>query len=325
MVKDQSPAYSAGRAGNSLKGRRVKGYFGSNYEFYLMLLPVLIYIMLFKYAPMYGILIAFKNYNIFAGVWDSEWVGFQVFSEVFRDKIFWVALWNTLKLNLLTLAVGFPAPIIFALFLNEIRAERFKRLLQSISYLPHFISWVIIYGIMLTLLNPNTGLANVVLRNMGLEQVNFLTDKTWWTVTYLGAGIWRDVGWSTIIYLAALTSIDPSLYEAATVDGAGRFKCMWHITLPGIKGTIVILLILRVGQTMTIGFEQPFLMGNAKVMDIAEVISTYIYKMGLINMRFSFTTAVGLFNSVVNFVMLFMVNSIARAMGEQDLWGGRKK
>lgn len=295
-----------------------------NYEFYLMLLPVIAYFIIFKYIPMYGVLIAFKDFNIFKGIWNSDWVGLEVFREVFRDKTFWRALTNTLRLNLLSLIVNFPAPIILALLMNEIRAEKFKRVVQSISYMPHFISWVILYGIMLTFLNKNTGLINVFLKNIGLEQINFLTEKKWWIIVYLGSAIWKEVGWSTIIYLAALTSIDPTLYEAAIVDGAGRFRCMWHITLPGIKSTIIIMLILRVGQTMSIGFEQPFLLGNAKVMDIAEVLSTYIYKMGIINARFSFTTAVGLFQSVVNFILLFIVNSVARALGEQDLWGGKK-
>jgi putative aldouronate transport system permease protein len=289
-----------------------------------MLLPVLGFYILFKYVPMYGVQIAFKKYNVIKGIWGSEWIGLEIFTEVFENPDFWTSLLNTIRLNLLSLITGFPAPIIFALFLNEIRSKKYKKTVQSISYLPHFISWVIIYGIMLTFLVRNTGLVNVLLKRIGLPQVSFLTQKGWWYFIYLGSGIWKELGWSAIIYLAAMSAIDTQLYEAAAIDGAGRLKRMWYITLPGIKNTIVLLFILRIGQMMNIGFEQPFLLGNPLVADISTVISVYVYQMGLIWMKFSFSTAVGFFQSVVNLILLVSADYIARLLGEQGIWGGRK-
>lgn len=299
-------------------------YLKQNYEYYLMLLPVLGFYILFKYVPMYGVQIAFKKYNVIKGIWGSEWIGLEIFTEVFENPDFWTSLLNTIRLNLLSLITGFPAPIIFALFLNEIRSKKYKKTVQSISYLPHFISWVIIYGIMLTFLVRNTGLVNVLLKRIGLPQVSFLTQKGWWYFIYLGSGIWKELGWSAIIYLAAMSAIDTQLYEAAAIDGAGRLKRMWYITLPGIKNTIVLLFILRIGQMMNIGFEQPFLLGNPLVADISTVISVYVYQMGLIWMKFSFSTAVGFFQSVVNLILLVSADYIARLLGEQGIWGGRK-
>ena len=304
---------------------RTKSYWRNNYQYYLMLLPPMLFYIIFKYIPMYGVLIAFKDYNFMSGVFKSPWVGLDVFKEVFRDKTFWNAFWNTLRLNLLQLIVGFPIPIIFALFLNEIENKVYKKVVQSISYLPHFISWTIMYGFVLIFVTKDTGLFNVLLKSIGLPQINFLMEKGWWLATYIFSGIWKEVGWSAIIYLSALSAIDPELYEAAAIDGAGKFKCMWHITLPGIKNTIIVLLILNIGKMLAIGFDQPYMYGNAMVSEVSTVLSTYVYEMGLVRARFSFTAAVGLFQSVINLILLLGVDKFAKMLGEDGLFGGVKR
>jgi putative aldouronate transport system permease protein len=307
------------------RSRRRAIYFRNNYQYYLILLPPLLFYLIFKYLPMYGLLISFQDYNFMLGVFHSPWVGLDVFKEVFRDSTFWNAFLNTIWLNLLLLLIGFPIPIIFTLFLNEIAGKGFKRTIQSISYLPHFISWVIIYGIILAFVSPQTGLINLLLKSLGMQEINFLFHKGWWVFIYVFSFIWKEMGWSAIIYLAALTAVDPQLYEAAVIDGAGRFKCMWHITLPGIKSTIIIMLLLNIGKMMTISFDQPFNLENVMVKDVSTVLSTYIYDMGLIRARFSFTAAVGLFQSVINFGLLLGADRIAKLLGEEGLFGGGRQ
>jgi putative aldouronate transport system permease protein len=299
-------------------------YWRSNYDLYLMLLPGLLFYFIFKYVPIYGIVLAFKDYKFNLGIMGSPWAGFSVFKDVFRARLFWRALSNTIWLNLLSLIVGFPLPVIFALILNELKHERFKRVVQSISYLPHFISWVILYGIILALTAKNTGIFNVLLRMAGKEEITFLTNRGWWLTIFVTSSIWKETGWQAILYMSALTSIDPGLYEAAAIDGAGRWKSMIHITLPGIRSTIVILLILNVGRIMTIGFEKPYLLSNASVSDIGSVLSTYVYTLGIQNAQYSFTTAVGLFQSVVNFGLLIGADRAAKMLGEEGLFGGKK-
>lgn len=305
--------------------KRKSSYLRDNYELYLMLIPAALVYIIFRYLPTYGILIAFEDYNMFAGVFHSKWVGLDLFKEMFSTKTFWQVLINTIRLNMLSLIVAFPAPIIFALLLNEIRQNKFKRVVQAISYMPHFISWVILYGILLAFVSPDTGLFNVILTKLGFDQIKFLFEKSWWYVIYIGSGVWKEVGFSTIIYIAALSSISPELYEAAEIDGAGRFKKMWHVTLPGIRSTIVIMLLFSIGGVMSIGFDQPYLLSNAMVDDISDVLSTYIYRNGIQNVHYSYTTAVGLFQSVVNVILLISANKIASMLGESGLFGGKKK
>jgi putative aldouronate transport system permease protein len=289
-----------------------------------MLLPGLLFYFIFKYVPIYGIVLAFKDYKFNLGILGSPWIGFDVFKDVFRAKLFWRALGNTIWLNLLSLIVGFPLPVIFALILNELKHNGFKRVVQSISYLPHFISWVILYGIILALTAKNTGIFNVLLRMAGREEISFLTSRGWWLNIFITSSIWKETGWQAILYMSALTAIDPGLYEAAAIDGAGRWKSMIHITLPGIRSTIVILLVLNVGRIMTIGFEKPYLLSNASVSDIGSVLSTYVYTLGIQNAQYSFTTAVGLFQSVVNFGLLVGADRAAKLLGEEGLFGGKK-
>ena len=306
---------------------RVKNvnYWRENYDLYVMLLPALAFYFIFRYVPIYGIVLAFKDYRFNLGIMGSPWIGLEVFKDVFRSRMFWQAFRNTLWLNLLSLAVGFPLPIIFALVLNEIRITGYKRVIQSISYLPHFISWVILYGIILALTARNTGIFNSMLVSLGRDQINFLTHRGWWLTIFVGSSIWKDTGWQAILYMSALTAIDPGLYEAAAIDGAGRWKSLVHITLPGIKGTIIILLILNVGRIMTIGFEKPFLLNNASVNDIGSVLSVYIFIMGIQRAQYSFTTAVGLFQSVINFALLIGADRIAKAFGEEGLFARKEK
>ncbi len=285
----------------------------------LLVLPI-IYFVTFKYIPMYGVTIAFKEFNIFKGVWGSPWIGLDAFREIFAMKEFYRAVRNTLILNGLDLLIGFPMPILLALLLNELTAHNFKRLSQTILYIPHFLSWVIIAGITLQVFAPTNGIINNLLRAAGGEPIPFLTSPWHWIATYVGIGIWQNLGWGSIIYLAAITGINPELYEAAKVDGAGRFRRIWYVTLPGIKSTIIILLILAVGRIAIIGFDRPFLIGNQMVFDYYDVISTFVYRVGLQSQRYTIATAVGLFQSVIGLVFLFATNAIAKKAGESGIW-----
>ncbi len=290
---------------------------------YALLALPLLYLLIFKYIPMIYIQIAFKKYSIVESVWKLPLAknhGFEYFIKAFKSKDFILALRNTVGLNLLDLVIGFPAPIIFALILNELCFKRFKKVVQTIAYMPHFLSWVIIYGLALQLFAPSTGFINMILNNLGMESVPFLNESRHWVATYAGLGVWQNFGWGSIVYLAAIAGISPELYEAASVDGAGRFKKMWHITLPGIKPTIVVLLVMNLGNILGSNFDRPFALQNNLVMDVANVISTYVYKVGIKGLQFSLTTAVGLFQSVVGVFFLLMANWIARKLGERGIW-----
>ncbi|GAA4829815.1 sugar ABC transporter permease [Paenibacillus vulneris] len=291
-----------------------------DYQLYLLLVLPILYFIVFKYVPMYGAAIAFKDYSIFQGVTGSEWVGFDNFRQLFAMSQFYQVVRNTLILNFLDLFFSFPAPIVLALLLNELRVIWFKKMAQTILYLPHFISWIIIGGLVYQMFSTNGGLVNNLVTSLGLQPIPFLTEKNNWVLVYLGTGIWHSAGWGTIIYLAALTGINKELYEAAEVDGAGRMKKIWHITLPGIRSTIVVMLIMQLGHIMTIGFERPYVMGNPLVMDYAEVISTFVYKAGLQSAQFSLATAMGLFQALVGLVFVILANTIAKRFGEQGIW-----
>jgi putative aldouronate transport system permease protein len=267
--------------------------------------------------------IAFKKYSIVQDVWNMDWAknnGFEYFIKAFSNRDFLYALRNTLTLNLLDLVVGFPAPIILALLLNELAFKRFKRVTQTIVYMPHFLSWIIISGLALQLFAPTNGLVNIFLNRIGLETIPFLNNPKHWIWTYIFLGIWQSVGWNTIIYLAAITGINPELYEAAAVDGANRIKKIWHITLPGIKPTIIILLIMSLGRILGSEFDRPFALSNKMVTSVSNVISTFVYTNGIQGLQFSLTTAVGLFQSIICVIFLFMANAIAKKFGERGIW-----
>lgn len=306
----------------SSKVSRLKMYMTNNWMLYLFMLLPMAYYAIFRYGPMYGILIAFKEYNIFEGVFKSPWNNFASFIEIFTMPQFWETVRNTFLLNTLDLIFGFPAPIILSIVLSEIFVKWLKKISQTILYLPHFLSWVIIGTMSLQLFSPETGLLNILMRNLGIieEPVPFLTDPYFWLATYVLLGVWQSVGWNTIIYLAAIAGINQELYEAAIVDGAGRLRKIWHITLPGIKPTIIILLIMAVGRMLSIGFDRPYIIGNPLVKQFSEVISTFTYRMGLQSFQFSIATAVGLFQSIIGLIFLLTTNYIADKVGEQGIW-----
>lgn len=298
-------------------------YIKRYWQLYALLALPLLYLLVFKYAPMVYIQIAFKKYSIVESVWEmplAKNYGFEFFIKAFKNKDFIYALRNTITLNLLDLFLGFPAPIIFALILNELCFKNFKRVVQTIAYMPHFLSWVIISSLALQLFAPNGGLVNMVIKDLGGEAIPFLNDAKHWIGTYIGLGIWQSFGWNSIVYLAAIAGINPELYEAASVDGAGRLRKMWHITLPGIKPTIVVLLIMNLGNILGSSFDRPFALQNNLVMEVADVISTFVYRTGIKGLQFSLTTAVGLFQSVVGVFFLLMANWISRKLGERGIW-----
>ncbi len=301
----------------------LSAYLHRYWQLYLLLALPMLYLLIFKYIPMIYIQIAFKKYSIVQSVWEMPLAakhGFQYFIQAFSDGDFRNALRNTVVLNLLDLIVGFPIPIIFAIVLNELPFQKFKKFTQTVAYMPHFLSWVIIYGLALQLFTPSTGLVNIVLNNLGFESVPFLNEPHHWVVTYIFLGVWQSFGWNSIVYLAAIAGINKDLYEAASVDGAGRFAKIWHITLPGIKPTIVILLIMAIGNIVGSNFDRPYALQNNLVMNYANVLATYVYRRGIKGLQFSLTTAVGFFQSVVGVFFLLGANWLSRKLGERGLW-----
>ncbi len=302
------------------RGNRRLRYVWSNRYLYLLLIPCVAYFLVFHYAPMYGLVIAFKEFKFAKGILGSPWVGLDNFRYLFGLKDFYRVLGNAILLSLLKLLICFPIPILLSVALNEIPFLRYKRLAQTTIYLPYFISWVVIGGILVNLLSPSWGVVNMVIKAMGGEPVFFLGSSKYFRGIAIASYIWKQAGWDTIIYLAAITSISPELYEAATIDGASRLKSIWHVTLPGIRSTVVILLLLAVGNMMNSGFEQINVLQNTSNLAVSEVFETYTYKLGLVNGRFSFAATVGLFSSTVGFVLLLVANLIARVCGEEGIF-----
>ena len=301
------------------KKRGALYYLKRDFWLYLCVLPVIVYYVVFKYLPMAGIVMAFQDYNIFKGVLGSKFVGLENFVKIWKSQQFWNSVRNTLVLNLATLAASFPLTIALALMLNELRAVKFKRVSQSLLYLPHFISWVVVAGIAQNMFKMSNGTVNKVLESIGGGPVPFLSNNGWWIFTYILCNIWKEIGWGTIIYLAALTGVDESLYEAAYLDGATRIQRIRYITLPMIKSVAVTMLILNVSSMMSIGLDAPLLLGNTKVMAISEVISTYVYRLGIEKAQYDLATAIGLFQSLVNIIILVIVDRIAKCMGEEGI------
>lgn len=295
-------------------------YLWENKALYLMLLPGIIYYLVFHYTPMAGVIIAFKDFDIFSGIFSSDWVGLKHFQKLFSSESFYQIFRNSLTISFYKLAVCFPIPIVVAIMLNEVRIRKYQRTLQTIVYMPYFLSWVVIAGIVTNLLSPSDGIVNVILKSMGEESVNFLASKEWFRTILVVSDLWHGMGWNTVIFLAALTNIDPQLYEAARIDGAGKMQQIWHITLPGLKSTIIVLLLMKIGNIMNNGFEQIFLLYNPNVYDVADVFETYVYRIGLVDTRYDFATAVGLFKSCVSFIMLITANKLARAFGERGIF-----
>ncbi len=285
-----------------------------------LLLPGLAYYFIFHYVPMYGVWMAFTDFNLSKSILGSDFVGLKWFREFFHSFYFWRLLENTLTLSLLNLLWGFPLPIFFALILHEMRQHQVKKIVQTVSYLPHFISTVVIVGIMTSTLSPNGGIVNTLIKQAGGKPIDFMGSASWFRGLYIGSGIWQSFGWNSIIYLAALTAVDPGLYEAARIDGANRFEQILHVSIPCIMPTIIILLIMQLGRSMSVGYEKIILMYSPATYEKADVISTYVYRRGVTGGQYSFGAAVGLFNNVVNMVLLLTVNSISRRAGEVSLW-----
>lgn len=296
------------------------GYIQRHKFMYLMLLPAAAYYIIFHYWPMYGATMAFRNFNPMLGISGSPWAGFVHFQELFSLDKFYSVFWNTISISFIRLIFGFPFPIIVALMLNELRGSRLKKAVQTAVYIPQFISWVVMGGILVNMLSMDSGIINGIIKALGFPPVGFLTDERYFIPTMVVSMIWKTFGWNTIIYLAALTSVDPQLYEAATVDGAGRWKQLWHITLPSIMSTIVVVLIMRIGSLMQAGFEQIFVLYHPGVYATADIIDTYVYRIGLVDGRFELASAVGLFKSVINFILIILANKISRMAGEEGVY-----
>ncbi|WP_248930400.1 ABC transporter permease [Paenibacillus hamazuiensis] len=287
---------------------------------YLMLAPALLFYLVFHYIPMYGAVVAFKDFSITKGILGSDWAGLKHFNYLFSQDKFWEVIGNTVVISLYRLVFGFPTPLVVALLLNEVRVKLFKRTVQTVIYLPHFISWVILGGLLINLLSTDNGVINNMIKSFGGAPVGFMSDEAYFRGTLVVSMIWKEFGWNTIIYMAALAGINPQLYEAAVIDGAGRWQRLLHVTLPLIRSTVVLLLILRLGGIMEAGFEQIFVLYHPGVYSVADIIDTYVYRIGLTEGRFSMAAAVGLFKSLINFALLVLANRLARMMGEKGVY-----
>lgn len=303
-------------AAGSERFRRLK----RNKWLYVMIFPGLLYFLIFKYAPMYGLVISFQDFKPYKGIADSDWVGLKHFERLFTEPDFLNILGNTLILFGMNLVFFFPVPIILALLLNEVRVAMFKRTVQTLIYIPHFMSWVIIVSISYVMLTMDGGIVNELIAYFGFAKVNFLLSPDWFRPMYILQVIWREAGWGTIIYLAAIASVDVEQYEAARMDGAARFRQIWHITLPAIRGVIVVLLILKIGDVLELGFEHVYLLLNSMNRDVAEIIDTYVYTAGLRQQQFSYSAAIGFFKSFIGLALVMLANKLARKMGEDGVY-----
>lgn len=313
---------AAARKRHTVRGFIVNRRINRNWQLYLMLIPVIAYFAVFCYAPMYGITLAFKDYKVLKGIMGSPWANpwYKYFLQFFQSPYFTRVLSNTIVVSLESLLLGFPLPIILALSLNEVHSIRYKKFVQNITYAPHFLSVLVLVGVIKAFTNSDYGIVNILIRNMGGETYNWMQKASLFRTLYIGSGIWQNIGWDSIMYIAALAGIDPQLHEAAMIDGASRLQRVWHINLPGIMPTMVILLILNSGHIMNVGFEKVFLMQNDLNLSVSDVISTYSYRIGIESAQYSLSTAISLFNSVINCALLVLVNTCSRKLSETSLW-----
>lgn len=302
--------------GLNKKGRAII----KNYQLYLLLLPALAYLIVFKYTPLYGIQIAFRKYTLSGGITGSEWVGLKHFITFFKSPQFSRLLSNTLILSFYELVVSFPIPVILALLLNQITHKRTKAVLENIFYIPHFISVVVLVGMMTTFFSMQGGIVNTVLSGLGHKKINFMGEASMFRHLYVFSGVWKNAGWNAIIYIAALSGIDQTLHEAAKVDGAGKLARIWHVDIPGILPTIMMMFIMAVGNVMSIGFEKAYLMQNPLNISTSEIIATYVYKVGLQRVQYDYATAIGLFNNVINVILLLVANKVSKRLTDNSLW-----
>ncbi len=295
-------------------------YLRENYDLYLFLLPAVLITFIFSYIPLYGVQIAFRNFSVRKGIWGSTWVGLEHFIRFFNSPNFWTLIWNTLSLSVYSLIAGFPIPILLALALNSLNSKRYRKVIQTVTYAPNFISTVVMCGMIVLFLSPRIGIINHLLNLIGVDSINFMGQAKLFPHIYVWTGIWQGAGWGSVIYFAALSGISPELHEAATVDGATKFQRILHIDIPGILPTATILLILNCGSILSVGFEKAFLLQNDLNSTVSEIISTYVYKIGLVYNDMSFSSAIGLFNSIVNAILLISVNTISRKVSGNSLW-----
>ncbi len=291
-----------------------------NWELYLFLIPTIAYFLIFRYYPMYGIQIAFRNFKSTKGILGSQWVGLRNFERFFSATDFWQLLNNTLSVSIGTLLCSFPVPILLALFLNQLPSKRYKKIVQTVIYAPHFISTVVLVGIISLFFSPSSGIVNFIIQWLGGTPIHFMGQASWFRPLYIGSDIWQNAGWGSILYLAALASISPELHEAAVVDGANKFQRILHVDLPGILPTIVVMFILNSGKVMSVGFEKAYLMQTSLNLSASEIIATYVYKRGLLQAQFSFSTAVGLFESLANLILILTMNFISKKVTDSSLF-----
>lgn len=306
-----------------LKNKQNTSFFTNYYKhryLFLMLLPALIHFFVFRYMPIYGAQIAFKDFYPLKGIWESQWVGFEHFAAMFKGRYFLPVLRNTLLISTYKLLVGFPAPIILAIMLNEVKKMHFKKVIQTISYLPHFISWVVLAGIVIEFLSPSRGPINILLQSIGAKPIFFVAEEAWFRSVLVVSSVWKGIGWGSIIYLAAVTGIDPALYEVADIDGAGRLRKIWNVTLPGLMPVMIIMFIFAIGKIITDDFDQIYNLYNINVYSVGDVIATYTYREGLGHMNYSYSTAVGLFKNVISFSLVLSTNYLARRVNEHALF-----
>lgn len=302
------------------KGPAWLRYLNRKKYLYIMLIPCVVYFIIFNYVPMYGVLIAFKDFNFKAGIMGSPWIGLENFRYMFGLSDFYTVFKNSILLSFLRLVFTFPFPVLLALLMNDIGVAKYQKTIQTIIYLPHFVSWVVIGGILVNFLSPTTGVVNTVIQSLGGDPIFFLAEDKYFRPLVILTSIWKESGWGTIIYLAAITGISAELYEASTMDGANKLQNLWYITLPSIKSTVVIMLILQLGRIMSNGFEQIYILQNSKNLGVSDVFETYTYRIGMLGGRYSFATAVGLFTSVISIVFLLASNKIANLLGEEGIW-----
>lgn len=299
---------------------RILDHLKRDWQIYAMLLPTIIWLLLFLYKPMYGLQIAFKDYSLFRGIAGSEWIGFEHFETLFASDQFLRALRNTVIISFYSLLIGFPVPILLALMFNEVLNQTYKKTAQTIVYLPHFISSVIIAGIVITALSPSSGIVNTVLGWLGIEPIYFLTKPEWFRSIFIGTGIWQEAGFQSIVYLAAIAGISPTLYESAVVDGASRWQMMWRITIPSILPTIIIMLIIRIGSVLEVSFEMIILLYQPATYETGDVVNTFIYRQGIQGGQYDLAAAAGLFNAVMAFILVISANALSRRYSRTSLW-----
>jgi putative aldouronate transport system permease protein len=319
-VKNSNIKVSKGEKIEVKQKSNLLNYIIRNRYLYLLMLPGVIYLIIFKYIPMYGVIIAFKNFSFSKGIIGSPFNNFQHFKTLFESQDFYRIFFNSVYLSIVKIIFAFPIPIIFAIMLNEVSGRGFRRVAQTVMYLPHFISWVVIGGIVVIFLSSDGGLVNEIIKALGFKPIAFLASESWFRTVVIITDIWKEAGWGTIIYLASLTGINPEYYEAATVDGANRWQQIFYITLPCISNTIIILLTLRIGGLMSNGFEQIFILQNPMNMAVSDVFETYTYRVGLTNTQYSYASAVGLFQSVIGLILIFTTNKVAKMFGKSTIY-----